>query len=337
MIENNTRLISIIIPFFNVKKEYFDFCFDSVRKQSISNFEVIIVDDGSDKIYSKYLDEKVLEDKRFRIIHQENAGVAIARNRGIKETIGDVLCFIDADDYIAPWALEIMWKTYQENDVDAVAAYYKLTLDDSFIFMRKNKGITIHEKEYFKDVTLIGMNCKPEDSGFLSAGPVAVLFNSVIAKKVQFPANIKYMEDVIWNYQFYNKCKKVAVVHECVYAYRQNADSATHAYSVGMIAERLRALQLLESELDMKNEWFALRVLANYAVCCKCCALDFSLNQKVYRKKFIAEMNKNPIWDSFRKKGIANRWNFKQKIKRIVAITGIMPKVYSVKYRRNKK
>ncbi len=331
MAESEPALISIIVPFYNVKKEYFDRCFDSIHSQTFTHFEVIVVDDGSKEGYSTYLDKKVLEDRRFKVVHQDNGGVSLARNKGMSIARGETICFVDADDYMATWAFELMWKAYKENGVDAVASYYDLTENDTFKFVRNNEEVEISTGEYFKDVSLIGMNCKPTRDGYLSAGPVAVLFKSEIAKKIDFPPGIKYMEDTVWNYRYYSQCRSVAILHECIYAYRQNNESATHAYSMEMIYNRIKALKVLRDEVKNGNEWFALRVLANYAICCKCYALNYS--QQSFGAEF-REVNKDSIWNAFKEKGIAKNWDRKQRIKRCVAISGLMPWLYRIKTRR---
>ena len=175
------------------------------------------------------------------------------------------------------------------------------------------------------------MNCKPKNEGYLSAGPVAVLFKTQLAKKIDFPLGIKYMEDTIWNYRYYTNCNAVAIVPECIYAYRQNVDSATHAYTMEMIYDRLNALKTLSQEVQKGNEWFALRVLANYAICCKCYALNAS--QHVHNIEF-TEIDRDSIWNAFKEKGIAKKWDFRQKIKRLIALSGCMPFLYQLKSRR---
>ncbi len=100
-------MISIIIPVYNVEK-YLRVCFDSVINQSYSDYEVILVDDGSTDSSPAICDEYCSKDNRFQVIHQENMGLASARNTGIRAAKGQYLYFIDSDDCIHPDLLKIM-------------------------------------------------------------------------------------------------------------------------------------------------------------------------------------------------------------------------------------
>ena len=326
--------VSIIIPYYNVEKNFFNKCLDSIKAQNFQNFEVIIINDGSREEFISYLESKVAENVRCKVIHQENKGVSEARNLGINLAQGETICFVDADDYVAPWMLEDLWNAYSSNDVEAACAYYQKTSGNQFVFERNNQKLSIKSSKALKDCTLIGMNCNTTESGYLSAGPVAVLFRSEIAKTIRFPEGIHYMEDVIWNYQFYNASRKIAVVEECMYAYRQNMSSATHSYSLEMIDERIKALQMLRIVVGNDNDMYALRVLANYAICCNCCVLDKRFRSLKERQIYIQEMSRNPIWDSFKKNGVDKKWNRSQKLKRLLALSGLMPLAYAIKNRR---
>ena len=94
-------MISIIIPVYNVEK-YLRVCLDSVINQSYSDYEVILVDDGSTDSSPAICDEYCKNDSRFQVIHQENMGLASARNTGIRAAKGDYMYFIDSDDCIHP-------------------------------------------------------------------------------------------------------------------------------------------------------------------------------------------------------------------------------------------
>ena len=108
-------MVSIIIPVYNVEK-YLAMCLNSVINQTYSDFEVILVDDGSTDNSYDICENYTAQDNRFRVIHQENAGLASARNTGIKEAKGDYLYFIDSDDCINSNLLEVLvdiaeWKS----------------------------------------------------------------------------------------------------------------------------------------------------------------------------------------------------------------------------------
>ncbi len=93
-------LISVIVPVYNIK-EYLPRCVSSILKQTYSNLEVILVDDGSTDGTGALCDELALQDERIRVFHKENGGSSSARNLGISKAQGDYLAFVDSDDYIS--------------------------------------------------------------------------------------------------------------------------------------------------------------------------------------------------------------------------------------------
>ncbi len=94
----NHDLITVIIPVYNVEK-YLARCVDSIRKQTYSHLEILLVDDGSTDSSGALCDTLAAEDERIRVIHQENGGVSKARNTGIANAKGKYLAFMDSDDY----------------------------------------------------------------------------------------------------------------------------------------------------------------------------------------------------------------------------------------------
>lgn len=98
---------SIVIPVYNIAP-YLRMCLDSVLLQTFTDWEAICVDDGSTDGSGEILDEYAAKDKRFRVVHQMNAGVSSARNKALDESHGDWLMFCDSDDAFAPETLEIL-------------------------------------------------------------------------------------------------------------------------------------------------------------------------------------------------------------------------------------
>ena len=102
------NMISIIVPIYNVS-QYLEECLHSIQMQDYTDFEVICVDDGS-KDNSADIALKFTEsDKRFKLIRQPNSGVSVARNTGIRHAHGTYICFVDADDMIAPSYLSVLY------------------------------------------------------------------------------------------------------------------------------------------------------------------------------------------------------------------------------------
>ena len=94
-------MISIIVPIYNIEK-YLAHCIDSVLNSTLTDFELILVDDGSTDSSGSICDDYSTRDERITVIHQENGGISIARNHGLEKAHGDYVIFIDGDDVIKP-------------------------------------------------------------------------------------------------------------------------------------------------------------------------------------------------------------------------------------------
>ena len=111
--------ISVIVPIYRVEK-YLPACIDSILNQTFTDFELILVDDGSPDRCPEICDETAKRDARVRVIHQANQGLSAARNAGIEAARGAWLSFVDSDDYIAPQFYEKLYQTAQRTDADCV-------------------------------------------------------------------------------------------------------------------------------------------------------------------------------------------------------------------------
>ena len=111
--------VSIIVPVYNVEK-YLRRCIDSILRQTLTDIEVILVDDGSFDSSGKICEEYARKDSGLRVIHQKNAGVAVARNTGLDIASGDYIAFVDSDDYIEPNMYQSMMQVANQYDCDVV-------------------------------------------------------------------------------------------------------------------------------------------------------------------------------------------------------------------------
>ena len=114
--------VSIIIPVYNVE-EFLDECVQSALAQSYSDFELILVDDGSTDACPQFCDQYQEEDRRVRVIHKENGGLASAVKAGVLSARGEFLFFLDGDDVLNSRALEKYMQLYQETGADLICGY----------------------------------------------------------------------------------------------------------------------------------------------------------------------------------------------------------------------
>ena len=110
-------LVSIIVPVYNAER-YLHRCIDSVLAQTYTNFELLLINDGSKDNSGEICDKYAVKDSRIRVFHKENGGVSSARNMGIDEAKGEWLSFIDSDDWIEPTMYEKMLQELIGNNAD---------------------------------------------------------------------------------------------------------------------------------------------------------------------------------------------------------------------------
>ena len=110
----NASTISIIVPVYNVEN-YLPYCLESIQNQTFTDFECILINDGSTDSSGMLCDNICKKDSRFKVFHQKNQGYQTARNTGLQHIHGKYISFIDSDDYIHFQMLEILYKTLTQN------------------------------------------------------------------------------------------------------------------------------------------------------------------------------------------------------------------------------
>ena len=125
--------ISVIVPVYNVEK-YLVQCIESIKMQTFENWELILVDDGSQDNSGMICDEYAQKDNRIKVVHQKNRGVSTARNSGVKFATGKYISFVDSDDYIVPNFFEIMLEKLIAYKADMVRCGFYEFNDNNVVF-----------------------------------------------------------------------------------------------------------------------------------------------------------------------------------------------------------
>lgn len=131
MKDNCTVEFSIIIPMYNAEKTIRR-CLNSIQNQIFTNFEAIIIDDGSKDSSIEICNEYIKVDKRFVLISQTNAGPSIARNRGLDYAKGKYIVFVDSDDWIEKKHLQLLYDSFIKENADVIFMGYHLYVDDKY-------------------------------------------------------------------------------------------------------------------------------------------------------------------------------------------------------------
>lgn len=207
-------LISVIIPVYNVEK-YLDRCLDSVLKQSYTNLEIILVDDGSLDSSGLICDAYCKQDSRVIVIHQENQGQSMARNKGAELAKGEYITFIDSDDEIELNYVQIMIAISYVFGADIVQTKIKIEDNQASSFMRNDDNCKVLVVTPGKDAA--------NDMRY-KVSPCAKLFRANIIKNNAFP-NYGSNEDDASYYRFAYESTKVCILDYYTYIYYQTDNS----------------------------------------------------------------------------------------------------------------
>ena len=128
-------MVSVIVPVYKVP-EYLKRCVDSIRNQTYTDLEIILVDDGSPDECPAMCDAMAKEDKRIIVIHQKNGGLSAARNEGLNKSSGEYIIYIDSDDYIKNDMIEKLLSAAEKFEADVAISTYFLSLQITDKFLR---------------------------------------------------------------------------------------------------------------------------------------------------------------------------------------------------------
>lgn len=229
--------LSVIIPVYKIKEKYLRECLDSLICQEFDDWEALVIDDGSPDDSGKICDEYAEKDIRIKVIHQENQGVSIARNAGIKASAGNWITFIDPDDWI-----EHDWASTIFNAINLYGNETDIFLFDYYQNYAKKqfeKHLTDYEgflsKETVKSLQLAPFN------QFVMNGKMIVYETNVIWTKVYrsslfknrniyFDPKAKKGQDVILNAEIFQLTDRYYYIRKNLYHYRCIQESVTNRF-----------------------------------------------------------------------------------------------------------
>lgn len=210
--------VSIVVPVYNTA-EYLPACLDSILAQSFTDFELILVDDGSTDDSLRICEAYAFRDARIRVFHQQNAGVSAARNLGVEQAQGDWLCYVDSDDVVLPAYLQDMLEAADAEDCLVMG-----NISDS-----RMKGLIT------SDVVLEGeamVRYMLSHNILNLSGPVAKLYNraTLVRYGIRFPQDIHYGEDLLYFLQYLNHIGRVAFRQSELYQVTMREGSLSRGY-----------------------------------------------------------------------------------------------------------
>jgi len=213
------KLISVIVPVYKVEK-YLEKCVLSIRNQTYHHLEIILVDDGSPDTCPALCDKYALEDQRIKVIHQQNGGLSAARNTALNEITGDLVSFIDSDDWIEPTMYEEMMGALNDYGAEIVCCS-GIDTDGNKDYERcldcKPTGTVISGKDAAREILLDKVGSQV----------VKGLYPAHFWKTIRFPLNRLY-EDIPVTYKVFEQAKTVCYIDKPFYKYRLNMQSISY-------------------------------------------------------------------------------------------------------------
>lgn len=239
---NEQPLISVIVPVYKVEA-YLDQCIRSIVGQTYRNLEILLVDDGSPDRSGEICDEWAARDSRIRVIHKENGGAGLARNVALDAAKGDLIAFVDSDDYIAPEMFSYLYSLMADGADIAECAYVE-TAENDAAFPKTADQTYIYDRRQ-------AMEAHIQDTVFRQL-IWNKLYRRAVVGNVRFPVGTK-IDDEFFTYRVLMDANKLVLSDRVCYAYRQQPDSIMHQrYSLkrleGLTAKRQR-LELLKEKM----------------------------------------------------------------------------------------
>lgn len=238
--------VSVIVPVYN-NCEYIGSTLSSIINQNFNNFEIIVIDDGSTDNSLEIVEEKLsASDVSYQIIHQENAGVSCARNRGIEVACGDYLVFVDADDYISQ---------------NHLSELYNGETDFSLIQLVKKEGNDLSIPYHFSESSI---SCnefiKMELNMEIPFNFCQLMYKTDIIKEnnIKFTPNTIYGEDTEFALKALSFGDRISISNEVTYYYIQHEQSAIRTsefkrFEIVGIFEKLAQYYKNQGKTDLAN------------------------------------------------------------------------------------
>lgn len=274
-IYSSNPAISVIVPVYN-EERFLRNCLNSIAGQTMRDFEVIIVNDGSTDSSLSIIEEFKRENSNFLIINQKNSGVACARNHALKYARGKYIAFVDSDDYIEPEFLEKLYTVAKSSGSDIVCCGYYTYLPE------KKKKI----KKPFCFKTGVYSNKKMLKSLIKDVRTHFYMWNKLWKHDLFKKNNIIFpdmcFEDMPVSISLFYFANKVAVIKEEYYNYTRHEDSIVSNIDAEKLNDYVRAFACMRNFLEQNNDynnykfsflWYGYRtIITNCKLVYKMCA-----------------------------------------------------------------
>lgn len=298
--------VSIIVPVYNTEK-YIKECLESIIKQTYTNIEIIIINDGSTDKSQDIIEEYKNKDSRIKAIKQENSGVSFSRNIGINVATGNYIMFVDSDDIII--------QNYIEQMIDILKKYNLDIIKSSFKKFNNNTSISTNVSFFKEDYKII--NKDEINKLFIKTTNFNSSCMQIINKKIiddnniKFDSNIGFAEDFLFTYKAFLLANKIGYINNNGYLCRENNDSSSRTGQINKqiknCTDTIKAYKILYNKEN--NEEVSNKILLHITYLLRTISVK-DINYNIFKEKLLNFYN-TEIWRNFKK----NKFNIKNKKK----------------------
>lgn len=268
------KLVSIIVPIYKVEN-YLERCIESLINQTYENLEIILVDDGSPDKCPSICDDWAQKDDRIKVVHKENGGLSDARNAGFAVSTGELVCYIDSDDWIEPEFVDEMYNALISTDADVAECATKYVSEEGRVIKIRNAPDCV-ELDKLKALELL----------VKEKGVYQTVWNKMYRRElcISFEKG-KLNEDEFFTWKVFDNINKLAIVEKSLYNYLQRNGSIIQSnYSirrldgVHALFERMQALQKYDSLADLTRQQLTLASMWHLQSSLRCLKGDIKTN-----------------------------------------------------------
>lgn len=278
--------LSIIVPVYNVEN-YLPRCLDSILAQTMKDFEVICVNDGSKDSSLSILQDYATKDNRIKIVDQENQGLGCARNAGIERAVGEYLGFVDSDDFIAPEMYEELIKKADKNNSDIV-------LSNVYLYYTNSGGTSVFRDEQFYEAMsraeVFNAFEHPKIYQFIGVWDRIYRRSFIETNHLRNPEKRIY-EDVLFTVQTLTYAKRISVVNSPFYYYRKNTGVSIVDKEVATDSYKFDFLKNLKESLSFLKESGKYELVGRDFLAFQLTGIVFHQKNMQSRKSFIRFMS----------------------------------------------
>lgn len=306
------KKISIIVPVYNTKEEYLRICLNSLVNQTINNeIEIIIVDDGSTNNSSDICDEYAKEYSNIFVIHQNNQGLGMSRNNGIKVAKGKWIMFVDSDDWVENNICEKLLEL-DKDDVDIIMTSCNECYKDRIVPINMFDGKDMiwnnnKEKLQVQLISKIPLGNECYNAKYLVNAWAKLYRRSFIENnKLDEVCKLRYREDIVFNLYCFEHANKIVYKNYLLYNYRQCSLSLVHNNDVKMNKYYLQCIEAQEYFIKKYNkkqifyEAYQMRIITATVTMINKLILKNRNKYSIQKKQIDEMMNIKEIYEAFK-------------------------------------